>query len=121
MKSVCVLSKDAAQRQTELRELLSQTDKELSDLDHYLEFSKLNACEMWYQGDKRKQVLKKRREVKNELELVAQITKLDEATEKLNKSVDNMMHRKYVPRVLKTTLFKGDKKYKRFERTVKDP
>lgn len=98
------LATDALHRKEELTEQLSNIDKELSDIYHYIEFCNLNAA----QGYKAYRMIKdrriKRRSIKNELEVIGIILgrKISEtATEEIMKCVAGMDNRTYEPRVLK--------------------
>ena len=97
------LATDALHRKEELTEQLSNIDKELSDIYHYVEFCNLNAA----QGYKAYKMIKdrriKRRAIKNELEVLAIILgkKISEtATDEIMKCVAGMDKRTYEPRVL---------------------
>lgn len=97
------LATDALYRKEELTEQLSNIDKELSDIYHYVEFCNLNAA----QGYKAYKMIKdrriKRRSIKNELEVLSVILgkKISEtATDEIMKCVAGMDKRIYEPRVL---------------------
>ena len=98
------LARDALHRKEELLQQLSDVDKELSDVNHYIEFVNLNAA----QGYKAYKMIKerriKRRSIKNEL-LVLEIIlgkKINESvTDEISKAVEGMDGRMYKPRVLK--------------------
>lgn len=102
LKELNTLSNDAEKRQAELNAALSEVDKELTDLDHYLESSRLNAYEMWYLGDQRKKRLEKRRQIKDELMVVTQIanTGMSNITLKITDVAEGLENRVYKPRVL---------------------
>lgn len=98
------LAKDASHRKEELLGELSKVDKELSDINHYIEFVNLNAA----QGYKAYKLIKerriKRRSIKNELAVLEIILgkKISESiTDEINKSVEGLDERMYEPRVLK--------------------
>lgn len=95
---------DALQRKEELIRELSQIDKELTDVNHYIEFCNLNAA----QGYKAYKMIKerriKRRSIKNELNVIGVIlgNKISEiANGEVQKCIIGMDNRKYEPRVLK--------------------
>ena len=98
------LARDALHRKEELLQQLSDVDKELSDVNHYIEFVNLNAAQGYkaYKMIKERRV--KRRSIKNEL-LVLEIIlgkKISESvTDEINKAVEGMDNRIYEPRVLK--------------------
>lgn len=98
------LATDALHRKDELIEKLSNVDKELCDIYHYIEFCNLNAA----QGYKAYKMIKdrriKRRSIKNELDVLAIILgkKISEtATDEIQKCIAGMDNRTYEPRVLK--------------------
>lgn len=59
----------------EKRILMSECDKKLASLDHLLEFygEKMNACEHYKVSDEIKQIVKKRRRLKNEIAMAKKI------------------------------------------------
>ncbi|WP_099467817.1 hypothetical protein [Konateibacter massiliensis] len=98
------LANDALHRKEELLKQLSEIDKELSDISHYIEFVNLNAAQgyMTYKMIKDRRI--KRRSVKNELEVLAIILgkKISEtATDEIQKCVAGMDVRQYEPRIMK--------------------
>ena len=97
------LASEALHRKEELTNQLSQVDKELSDINHYIEFVNLNAA----QGYKAYKIIKerriKRRSIKNELEVLSIILgkKIsDSVTDEIQKAVSGMDGRRYEPRVM---------------------
>lgn len=97
------LASEALHRKEELTNQLSQVDKELSDINHYIEFVNLNAA----QGYKAYKMIKerriKRRSIKNELEVLSIILgkKIsDSVTDEIQKAVSGMDGRRYEPRVM---------------------
>lgn len=97
------LTSEALHRKEKLIEQLSEVDKELCDLLHYIEFCNLNAA----QGYKAYKMIKdrriKRRSIKNELDVLSIILgkKLSESvTDEIQKAVSGMDKRTYEPRVL---------------------
>lgn len=98
------LARDALHRKEELLRELSNVDKELSDINHYIEFVNLNAS----QGYKAYRLIKerriKRRSIKNELMVLEIILgkKISESiVDEINKSVEGLDNRKYEPRIMK--------------------
>lgn len=98
------LATDALHRKDELVEQLSNVDKELCDIYHYVEFCNLNAA----QGYKAYKMIKdrriRRRSIKNELDVLAIILgkRISEtATDEIQKCIAGMDNRTYEPRVLK--------------------
>ena len=97
------LASEALHRKEELTNQLSQVDKELSDINHYIEFVNLNAA----QGYKAYKMIKdrriKRRSIKNELNVLSIILgkKIsDSVTDEIQKAVSGMDRRTYEPRVM---------------------
>lgn len=94
---------EALHRKEELINQLSEVDKELCDINHYIEFCNLNAA----QGYKAYKMIKdrrmKRRSIKNELDVLNMILgkKLSESvTNEITNAVLGMDKRIYEPRVL---------------------
>lgn len=97
------LRNDATKRKEELCKQLSDVDKELSDINHYIEFCNLNAAQGYkaYKMVKERRV--KRRSIKNELVVVDAILEKrisDSITEEIEKVVHSLDERTYTPRIL---------------------
>ena len=97
------LATDALHRKEELCEELSFVDRELSDINHYIEFCNLNAAQGYkaYKMIKDRRII--RRSIKNELDVLNIILgkKISEtATDEIHKAITGMDNRKYEPRVL---------------------
>ena len=97
------LATDALHRKEELCEELSFVDRELSDINHYIEFCNLNAAQGYkaYKMIKDRRII--RRSIKNELDVINIILskKISEtATDEIHKAITGMDNRKYEPRVL---------------------
>lgn len=97
------LKNDAVKRKEELCKQLSDVDKELTDINHYIEFCNLNAA----QGYKAYKMIKerriKRRIIKNELSIVDAILEKkvsDSITDEVEKVIHNLNERTYTPRIL---------------------
>lgn len=97
------LAAEALHRKEELINQLSEVDKELCDINHYIEFCNLNAA----QGYKAYKMIKdrrmKRRSIKNELDVLNMILgkKLSESvTNEITNAVLGMDKRIYEPRIL---------------------
>lgn len=103
LDSIIDFVKDAEQRRDELIEQLSQVDRELSDVAHYMEFYSLNACE-GYKAYKMMHIRRvRRRRIKNELELLSQLgeCKLDSSTlTDVQSAIRELKNRSYKPREL---------------------
>ena len=98
---------DAKIRKVELTQQLSDVDEQLCDIYHYIEFSKLNAC----QGYKAAKMIKDkriaRRRIKNELQVLSIILSSnisDEIEQEVVGRIKGMDNRVYNPRSL-TELF----------------
>ena len=101
------LIQDAKIRKVELTQQLSDVDEQLCDIYHYIEFSKLNAC----QGYKAAKMIKAkriaRRRIKNELQVLSIILSSnisDEIEQEVVGRIKGMDNRVYNPRSL-TELF----------------
>ena len=97
------LASEALHRKEELIYQLSEVDKELCDINHYIEFCNLNAA----QGYKAYKMIKdrrvKRRSIKNELDVLNVILgkKISESvSDELQKMINGFDGRKYEPRVM---------------------
>lgn len=104
INSVVDFIQDARERKEELLSDLSNIDKEVTDIYHYIETGKFNAYQGWLIFDMLRQRLKKRRKIKNELEVVSQLgeCKIDTETLKdIQKAIAEIENRTYKPRVLK--------------------
>lgn len=101
------LAKDALHRKEELQKQLHELEDEKQDIEHYIEFSTLNAAQGYKASKELKVCRMKRRSVKNEL-LVLDIIleqRVDEmVSEEIHKRVQGMDRRTYKPRV-RTDLF----------------
>lgn len=86
-----------------LLEKESNVDKQISDILHFIEFSSFSACEGYKLCKAIKELRLKRREIKNELEIINIInchTCNNIANGNTNKSIDGIENKKYTPRVL---------------------
>lgn len=85
----------------------SNLDKQISDILHFLEFNTFSACEGYKLCKALKELRLKRREVKNELEII-NIINMHNCTHiangNTNKAISGIEHKQYTPRVL-TELF----------------
>lgn len=112
---VSVLSETIAKlncRHLELSDELSKFDRQITDIEHYIEFNagKLNACEGYKAYKLLQDVLVKRRKVKDELQIL-QVVKdkmaLPDDIENIHERVKEFENRKYEPREFKH-LFEGE-------------
>lgn len=94
------LAHDAAQRKNMLLHDLSNVDRELSNCLHEIELSRnKNASEGYIEYRKIKEILEKRREIKDELSVVSTILESNlasMATDRIQKVVDNLSNRKFL-------------------------
>lgn len=97
------LATDALHRKEVLCEELSFVDRELSDINHYIEFCNLNAAQGWkaYKMIKERRI--KRRSIKNEIQILNIILDKkisDTVTNEILESMSKMDKRTYEPRVM---------------------
>lgn len=98
---------DAEKRKEELVGLLSEVDKEISDINHYIEFGKFNAYQGWLAFTMLQNRLKKRRKIKDELSVINQLGECKITSDMMidiKNAIAELGNRKYAPRVL-TQLF----------------
>lgn len=82
---------------------LSDVDKEISDINHYIEFGKFNAYQGWLAFNLLRSRLKKRRKIKDELHILTQLgeCKVNSAMiEDIKTSIKKLNAREYRPRKL---------------------
>lgn len=97
------LAGDARVRKNELVSQLSDVDKQLAVLDHYIEFTKLNAAQYCQAGVMRKERLTTRRTIKNELSVLNIILSKkinDFLSEEVMKEIKGLDNRTYTPKAL---------------------
>lgn len=107
VKQITVLISDAEKRKSELIEQLSYVDKEISDINHYIEFGKFNAYQGWLTFDMLRKKLVKRRQIKNELCVINELGSCSITSDmmsEIDSAITRLGNRKYKPRVL-TQLF----------------
>lgn len=95
---------DAETRKKELVSQLSEVDKEITDINHYIEFGKFNAYQGWLAFSMLRNSLRKRRKIKDELRVIVELGSCKITSGMLadiNKAITELGNRKYVPRVLK--------------------
>lgn len=98
------LGEDIRARKRELNTKLSNTDKEITDIKHYIEFYPLSASKGYQVAKLLKDCLIKRREIKNELEILERIQVMSVGhigNGKGRDDLDKMLEKHYQPRVLK--------------------
>ena len=92
-----------------LLEMESNVDKEISDILHYIEFYSFNACDGYKLAKELKNLRLKRRDIKNQLEVINIISNHTcnmLADGKTNKALCNIENKQYTPRVL-TEIFEA--------------
>lgn len=99
---------DMENRREILTKALSDVDKEIIDIEHYIELGTFNAYQGWLAFSMLRHRLKKRRKVKDELQVISQINncKINSTTvSNIKNTIHKMDERLYRPRIL-TGLFK---------------
>lgn len=99
IKWFSTLVKDCAKNRDALNEELSEIDRLLSDINHFIEFTNLNAVDGYRIYKKQHELLKRRREVKYELKIADDINSLGVDEQKLDRLVGYFKNQRYVPRV----------------------
>ncbi len=91
------------ERQKELANALSDVDKEISDIHHYIEFGKFNCYQGWLAFSMLRNRLKQRRKIKDELTIINQLGEsiIDlNALNNIQKGIERLNSRTYQPRRL---------------------
>lgn len=103
LNDITAFASEIDTRQTKLWESCSEIDKEITDIQHYIEFGTFNAYQGWLAFNMLRNRLKQRRKIKDEL-IILQKLKESGVGVKLNKqiksSIDYLDHKAYKPRVL---------------------
>ena len=103
LDSVSILKESKKGCLTDLNSKLSDIDQEISDLEHYIEFNRLNACDAYNAYKMLRDALQKRRKIKDSI--IAAQTLYESCDIDTLSSCSNLLHnRKYYPRKL-TSLF----------------
>lgn len=98
---------DMEERKNELSMDLSNVDKEISDIYHYIECGKFNAYQGWLTLSMLQQRLKRRRKIKNEYQVLSQIGECKIKSSMLadiQEAIRQLDQKTYTPRIL-TELF----------------
>ena len=99
VKSFNGLAKEAEQRKEFLNGKLSDTDKEIENVKHEIEFSQnMNVCDGYSEYKKMRELLRKRREIKDELFIVNLIlsSNLSAVSQnQIERSAKGLANRKY--------------------------
>ena len=110
LSSLCYMSDHMDEYQNNLKEMLSEVDKEICDIMHYLEFNELSDKDMIKASRMLQERRRHRREIKDEMEKTALMksTFLDGAfgikVQQSLEFMEKMKQRQYTPRKL-TELF----------------
>jgi hypothetical protein len=99
-----VLSKEIKDRKRELNTEISKIDKEISDIRHYIEFYPLSASNGYKMAKMLKDHLVKRREIKNELDIMSKVQMMSVgqvASGKGREIIGKTLDKHYTPRVLR--------------------
>lgn len=97
------LAFEVGKRKAELNKELSKVDKEIADINHCIEFYPLNACQGYKMAKMLKERLQKRRDIKNESETLARISRMsvgDIGSGKGRNVLESTKTKKYQPRIL---------------------
>lgn len=98
------LGEDIRERKKQLGAELSKVDKEITDIKHYIEFYPLSASKGYQMAKLLKDCLIKRREIKNEIEILEKIQVMNVGHIGNGKGRDDLhklSEKHYHPRVLK--------------------
>ena len=105
IEEILLFVEDSEKRKSKMSDLLSNIDKEISDIQHYIELSDCEDVASTYEMLKTR--LRDRRQIKNEFSILKQLgeCKMDASMlEELLIGIDDLNNKTYVPRVL-TGLF----------------
>lgn len=103
VEAITSLTESMDVRAEELSTLQSNVEKEIVDIQHYIEFGNLNAYQGWLATSMLQNRLRQRRKYKDELMAIHLIKtcKIDaNAIENLHSAIDGLSNRKYAPRML---------------------
>lgn len=101
LDSVSILKESKKGCLTDLNSKLSDIDQEIVDLEHYIEFSKLNACEACNAYKMLRETLQKRRKIKDNI-IAAQTLYESCDIDTLSSCSNHLHNRIYYPRKLKS-------------------
>lgn len=113
--AMCGLSEiinNIAEMQTIMSAELSKIDKEIVDINHYIEFENLNASQGYKAYKMLKERLRARREMKDTLQYIQIISAsgiCEKNLEKARKGINTYSVKAYTPRLLNELFEKGDK------------
>lgn len=98
-------------RNRELNIKLSDIDKEIVDVEHYIEFGKFNAYQGWMCFKMLQNLLKQRRKYKNEMQVISLIKQLrfdKNSLTELSQKISDIRNKYYTPRAI-PELFRCEK------------
>lgn len=91
----------SSRRKDELIAKLSEVDKEISDINHYIEFGNYNACQGWRCFKMLQTLLRQRRKYKNEIQVLQMIkdcTFDQDSVARLLERISDVTNKCYTPR-----------------------
>lgn len=97
-------------RRAYLNSKLSQVDRKITDIEHYIEFYPLNACQGYKAAKMMKDCLIERRIVKDEMETINKISVMNVGfigNGKGRKALLEVKNKQYRPRILKELFSEG--------------
>ena len=103
VEEVITLLTGANQKAQQLETILSSTDKEIIDLEHYIEFNRLNASDGYVAYKKLRERLLFRRAAKNELrvrQLLAAMQPVNSELSRVHAEILAVTSQQYTPRAL---------------------
>ena len=89
---------DIANRKVTLNNKLSEVDRKICDVLHYIEFNKLNACDGYKAYKMIREYRLERRTIKDEIEMLDDV--YNNITKLIEESINRLSNRKYKPREL---------------------
>lgn len=98
------------ERRHELVTELSNVDKEITDIEHYIEFYSLSASRGYKVSKMLKDCFQRRREIKDEIEMLNRISVMNVghiANGKGRDDLEKIKHKQYTPRVLSELFTEG--------------
>lgn len=101
--SIAIGSVESMRKRKEtLQEQHSQIEKEILDIEHYIELSdNMNAYQGWLAYTMLRKRLKRRRQLKDELLVLSDVEDVMNGLRKSMSRIDSLSNRKYEPRILK--------------------
>lgn len=94
---------DAEKRREILNQEMSLVDKEIVDIERFIEFGKFNAYQGWLAFSMLQQRLRKRRKIKNEIQILLQLGECKVTSSMMidiQNAIKDLENQKYHPRVL---------------------